>query len=433
MGASQRFVSLDSWLAWLETLHPKKIDFSLNRIRAVLDALALAAPPYRVITIGGTNGKGSCVAILESVYLHAGYSVGAFTSPHLWRFNERIRLNGKEASDDALVELFEIIEAARGPVTLSYFEYSAVAAMLHFARCKVDVALLEVGMGGRLDAVNAYDADAAAIVSIDIDHQEWLGQDRDAIGREKAGIIRKQRPVVIADSDPPASVLREIDAVGAHGYLIGRDFDGAASGEYFNYEATGQPARLLPRPPFGGEAQVANAAACVTVVDCLQEFLPVDSNALASGLSRARISGRIERRVVNGVEWIFDVAHNPAAASYFKRAWQDMPVVNTTLAVFAAMKDKNLADLLGPFVSGVDEWFLAPTESERSQTPEAVSEILGALAAGSVAQYQDVAAACADARSRAVPGDRVLVFGSFYTVGPAMAALELYFAPLSQG
>src|SRR5690606_4358764 len=211
----QSFASLAEWLAWLETLHPKKIDMSLDRIHVVLDALGIRPPPYRVITVGGTNGKGSCVAILESIYRQAGYRVGAFTSPHLVRFNERVRFDGADASDQELIALFESIDASLGAVTLSYFEASTVAAFLHFERCRADVAVLEVGMGGRVDAVNALDADAALIASIGLDHTDWLGPDREAIGHEKAGIMRAGRPVVVGDADPPASLARHAEAVGA--------------------------------------------------------------------------------------------------------------------------------------------------------------------------------------------------------------------------
>ena len=293
--SSRRQRSLEDWLAWLETLHPKKIDLSLDRVLAVLDRLRLREPPYTVITVAGTNGKGSCVAMLESIYWHAGYSVGAFTSPHLWRFNERVRVNGIDATDEELVELFEIIEATLGTITLSYFESSTLAALLAFARRKVDVAVLEVGMGGRLDASNAVDADCALIVSIDLDHQEWLGPDRDAIGREKAGIMRSGKPVVVADRNPPASLLEHAATVGANVRLIGRDFDYRRVGDRWR-PRDGDPAlSALPRPDFGGDEQYANAAACSVVVEQLSERLPVARTAVANGIEHAILRGRLER------------------------------------------------------------------------------------------------------------------------------------------
>src|SRR5690606_21161341 len=209
---------------------------SLERVTAVLERLDLAKPPYSVVTVAGTNGKGSCVAVLESIYWHAGYDVGAFTSPHLWRFNERIRFNGADAADDELVELFRDIDAVLGTITLSYFESSTVAALLHFARRKADVAILEVGMGGRLDASNAVAADCALIVSVDLDHREWLGPDREAIGREKAGIMRPGRPAVVGDASPPASLEAHANAIGARFALVGREFTFAREGDGWRVE-----------------------------------------------------------------------------------------------------------------------------------------------------------------------------------------------------
>ena len=295
MAGAARFATLAEWLAWLETQHPKKIDFGLDRIRSVLASLDLNPPPCRVIAIGGTNGKGSCVALLESIYLAAGYSVGAFTSPHLWRFNERLRVDGAQARDTELMELFRVIDAGRGAVSLSYFEWSAVAALLYFAREGVDVALLEVGMGGRLDAVNAVDADAALIVSVDLDHREWLGEDRDSIGREKAGIVRAGRPAIVGDADPPAGLVSAIRDRGANGILRGRDFDVVTAGSKLELVRPGNPAMVLPLPRFGGAIQAANAAASATTVDELQQVLPVRHEALVKGLRRAHAAGRWQK------------------------------------------------------------------------------------------------------------------------------------------
>lgn len=426
-----RFETLAEWLAWFETLHPKKIDFSLERIRDVLAALEIAVPRYRVVTVGGTNGKGSCVAILESIYLCAGYRVGAFTSPHLWRFNERIRFAGADASDAELVGVFERIEAARGNVTLSYFEASAVAAFLYFAMQDVDVAILEVGMGGRLDAVNVYDADAALIVSVDLDHKDYLGPDREAIGREKAGILRGDRPAIIADPDPPRSVLAAARERGARVHRLGRDFGVEAHADGLVYRRPGAAPRIFPRPPFGATIQLVNAAACITVVDSLQDVLAVDDAAIAAGLAAANLSGRFDRRVIDEVEWLFDVAHNPAAAARLRMAIDALPRKPRTLAVFGAMTDKDLVGVLRPFVADVAEWHVGAVASERGAELSQLCDALAELGASRVEQHVDIASACIAARARALPGERVLVFGSFYTVGPAIAALQLYCAPRS--
>lgn len=426
MSASRGFATLDEWLSHFQTLHPKKIDFSLDRIRAVLGALDIARPPYRVITVGGTNGKGSCVALLESIYLAAGYSVGAFTSPHLLRFNERVRINGHDASDRRLIGLFERIDAALGPVTLSYFESSAVAAMLCFADSGVDLAILEVGMGGRLDAVNVYDADAALISSVDLDHTDWLGPDREAIGGEKAGILRHGRPAVVADRDPPRRLRAAVDALGAAARYAGVDYDYRACGDGFEYLPRGRASSSWPRPRFGGDIQIANAAACLALVDSLQTMLPVPAEAAAAGLRKAYVHGRMERFEIDGVEWLLDVAHNPAAALLFRERLARSGRPARSLAVFGAMLDKDLKRVLAPFIDVVGAWFVGPVDSERSASGEQLNDTLASLAAGPVAVCADIEAACRAAHAAARPGDRVLVFGSFYTVGPAMALLGLY-------
>jgi len=423
---SQSFSTLDEWLAWFETLHPKKIDMSLDRIRTVLAALDLSVPPYRIVTVGGTNGKGSCVAYLEGIYREAGYSVGAFTSPHLWCFNERIRVNGVWATDDELVSLFKAMEQARGRVTLSYFESSAVAAFLYFARRKVDVAVLEVGMGGRLDAVNVYDADAALIASIGLDHEEWLGEDREQIGVEKAGIMRRGKPIVIADRDPPKSIDHAVESTGAQAFFIERDFDYTPSSAGFEYSERSGRGYALPAPCFGGSEQLINAAACVRAVECLQSVLPVDTRAIGAGIAAARAAGRLDRRLIDGSEWIFDVAHNPAAAARFSSYIAALPAASRTIAVFGAMLDKDLEGVLEPFVRGVDAWYVGPVDSERSASSKQLKDCLSVLGAQSITQSADISTASAAAREVVQPGERVLVFGSFYTVGPAMASLGLY-------
>jgi dihydrofolate synthase/folylpolyglutamate synthase len=430
--ASRRDYTLDDWLRRFETLHPKKIDLTLDRVIAVLDRLELRPPPYKVVTVAGTNGKGSCVAMLESIYWHAGYEVGAFTSPHLWRFNERIRLNGADAEDSELVELFEIVDSSLGDTTLSYFESSTVAALLHFARRRVDVAVLEVGMGGRLDASNAVDADCALVVSIDLDHREWLGDDREAIGREKAGIMRRGKPVVIADRDPPRSLLACAAAEGALPRMIGRDFDlRRAPGGW--RRTRGDERRVLPLPTFGGDEQYGNAAACAAVVECLAAELPVDDDALAAGIRNAYLRGRFERHEVEGVEWVFDVAHNPAAAALLAASVARLPPATRTLAVFAAMRDKDLAGVVGPFLSSVDAWFVTQANAERGATAEELRAVLAASGARAIETAIDVAAATAAARAAAQAGTRVIVFGSFHTVGAASDALGLYCAPSRMG
>ncbi|RPI59243.1 MAG: bifunctional folylpolyglutamate synthase/dihydrofolate synthase, partial [Lysobacterales bacterium] len=290
-----RGATLDRWLAWFETVHPKRIDLRLDRFIAILDELRLRTPAYKLVTVAGTNGKGSCVAMLESIYWHAGYDVGTFTSPHLWRFNERIRFNGVDAGDAELVEILEDVAARLGSATLSYFEASLVAALAFFRRSDPDVVILEVGMGGRLDATNALDTDCALITSIDLDHREWLGETREAIGLEKAGIVRRGKPVVIGDPAVPKSVLEHAAAKGAVPYLVGRDFDFRLDGSRWRRARDTGAAPSFPLPPFGGVEQLANAASCAAVVECLRDALPVSDAALAAGIANAYLRGRFER------------------------------------------------------------------------------------------------------------------------------------------
>ena len=415
---------LETWLEHLETLHPKKIDLGLERIGRVLDRLSVRTPPFRTVVIGGTNGKGSCVAFLESLYVAGDYSVGAFTSPHLWRFNERIRVNGVEAANETLVALFEGIEQARGEISLSYFEFSSAAALVHFAQSGVDVALLEVGLGGRLDAVNAVDGDASLVVSVDLDHQEWLGNSREEIGREKAGIMRRGCPAVIAERNPPQSLLVYAARVGADLRRLGVEFEFEAEGAQWTYRSTSGVVSGLPRPKFGGPVQIANAAGSLAVVESLQQELPLDRAAWRQGIAGARSSGRIEERNIGGVSWVFDVAHNPAAARVLAAALRRRPVRGRTLAVVALMQDKDHAGVLEPLRPLVDQWFVTCAGGDRGASPETLVSVLGPESHAAI--HPDPGGGCAQARDQAGPGDRVVVFGSFYLVGPALSALGIY-------
>ncbi len=415
---------LEAWLDRLETLHPKKIDLGLERIGRVLDRLSLRAPPFRSIVIGGTNGKGSCVAMLESLYLAGGYRVGAFTSPHLWRFNERIRVDGADTDSGTIVAIFERIERARGEISLSYFEFSTAAALMSFARSGVDVALLEVGLGGRLDAVNAIDADASLIASIDLDHQEWLGTTREEIGHEKAGIMRRGRPAVVAERNPPQSLLNHAADIGADLRRLGAEFDFDTHRDRWTYRSQDVNLSGLPYPGFGGREQVGNAAGCLAVLESLESTLPLDRSVWPRGIERARPRGRIEERDVGGVRWVFDVAHNPAAARVLAEALERLPVGGRTIAVVAMMEDKDHEGVLGPLMPAVHHWLLTCAGGDRGAAPETLAAVLEPGSTASI--FPDAAEAIENAGIRAEPGDRVVVFGSFYLVGPAMSALGIY-------
>ncbi|HSG65160.1 MAG TPA: bifunctional tetrahydrofolate synthase/dihydrofolate synthase [Gammaproteobacteria bacterium] len=415
--------ALDGWLERLEVLHPKKIDMSLERVERVVSALDLVEPPYRVLTVGGTNGKGSCVAYLETMYRQAGYRVAAYTSPHLWRFNERIRLGGVEATSADIIAAFEAIDRARGMTTLSYFEYATVAACWLFAERGVDIAVLEVGLGGRLDAVNALDADLALIASVDLDHQHWLGDTREAIGHEKAGIMRAARPAVVADRQVPASVLAHAAAIGAQLRRLGRDFDLTrhADGSW-DYRGVDAALASLPRPALPGEIQYDNAAACCAAIEALGTDLPVSRDAVAAALASVELPGRLQRVPLGGVEWLFDVAHNPAAALRLAEELRRSPVPGRTLAVVGLMADKDRRGVIGPLEGLVDLWLVTRAATERACAPAALLDTLAELGCAP-AREVPLADARALAAAAAEPGDRVVVFGSFQVVGPVMAAL----------
>lgn len=301
---------LEEWLRWQETLHPKAIELGLDRVRAVAGRLGLPAPGIRTLTVAGTNGKGSSTALLAEIYRAAGYRVGAYTSPHLYRYNERIAVDGMAVADAELCRAFAEVEAARGETPLTYFEFGTLAALRLLREAHVDVQVLEVGLGGRLDAVNLVDADGALITNIGLDHTDWLGPDRESIGREKAGILRSGRPAVCADPDPPGSIAALAGRVGASIWWLGRDFHWQAAGDAWSW--SGGPVRYkkLPPPGLAGSAQFRNAAGAIALVARMQPLLPVAETALRAALPRLRLPGRFERRG----RVVLDVAHNVEAA-----------------------------------------------------------------------------------------------------------------------
>ncbi len=410
--------NLSDWLAWQETLHPSVIDLGLDRVRRVLARLGLEPPGCPVITVGGTNGKGSCVALLDSVLIAAGFRTGTFTSPHLHRYNERIRIAGTDASDASLVAAFERIEAARQGDTLTFFEFNTLAALLIFDTAGLDCALLEVGMGGRLDAVNVVDPDVALVTSIGLDHCEWLGATVEEIGREKAGIFRAGRPAVFGSRDMPASVQSAADRVGASLHQLGRDFDYTVGPNDWSWQ--GGTIRLdgLPRPALAGAVQYANAAAVIAVLQVVSTRLPVAKEALAAGLSAASLAGRFEIRP-GPVTWIFDVAHNPAAAQVLADNLAGLPNVGRTIAVCGILGDKDVVSIATQLHSSIDLWILAGLSGPRAGSLGSLRERFERAGVPIEFAAPDVTSACEAALSLAGPGDRIVVFGSFLTVGPA--------------
>jgi dihydrofolate synthase/folylpolyglutamate synthase len=416
---------LTAWLAYLERLHPRGVELGLDRVSAVRERLALNLP-FPVVTVGGTNGKGSTCALLERMLGCAGYRVGLYTSPHLLRYNERVRIAGAQAADTALTAAFERIEAARGEISLTYFEFGTLAAALLFRDAALDVAVLEVGLGGRLDAVNAFDSDCAVITSIGLDHMDYLGPTREDIGREKAGIFRGGRPAVVAEPDPPGSLIGHARAIGAQLYLVDRDFGATGGAGQWSYWSWLGRRSGLPRPALRGACQLGNAAAALAALDCLRERLPVDMGAVRRGLVEVELPGRFQ--VLPGRPTIvLDVAHNPHAA---QRLGENLDALRRdaggrTLAVFGMLKDKDIAGVAAALGGRVDSWWIAGLPGERGADGERVRAALAAAGLTAPAEIcADTATAFRRAREAARPDDRIVVFGSFLTVSAVLALAD---------
>ncbi|MCW8829800.1 MAG: bifunctional tetrahydrofolate synthase/dihydrofolate synthase [Gammaproteobacteria bacterium] len=414
-----RFSSLEQWLHWQESLHPSAIDLGLERPGKVLHTLGLESPSHTVITVAGTNGKGSSVAMLESILLAAGYRVGCYTSPHLLHYNERIRINGESATDEALCEAFERIDQARGDTSLTYFEFGTLAAIDLFARAGLDVAVLEVGLGGRLDAVNLLDADVALITAIDIDHAAWLGDDREAIGREKAGIFRPGRPAVCSDPRPPQSLLAYAEELGTPLWLLGRDFDYHAEEKGWSWSG-GQRYTVLPLPALRGPFQLQNAAGVVKVLTLLADSLPVTPQHLRQGLLSVRLAGRFQ--LLSGeVPLIVDVAHNPQSAAALAVNLRQIPLKGQTRAVVAMLADKDLARVVRELVPVVEHWYVAGLDVWRGCDADSLAAVVAAESASCPQVFASLDEAVKQAQQEAGPGDRIVVFGSFHTVAAVLA------------
>lgn len=418
-----RFDSLQAWLDWQQALHPSEIDLGLARVRTVLEALA-PARPRQVLTIGGTNGKGSVTGMLEAMLRAAGYDVGCFTSPHLLDYNERIRLAGRPVDDAALLEAFARIDAARGETSLTFFEWNTLAALLLFGRARVDVAVLEVGLGGRLDAVNVLDPDVAAVVSVGLDHTEWLGTTIEQIAREKAGIFRAGRVAVFGARRAPRAIGATATRLGARLRRLGVDFDFVERPDGWDYVSTGCRRGDLPLPGIPGPAQLGNAATALAVLEAAEPGLLVPDDAVRAGLRDVRLAGRFQQ-VGDDPRWVLDVAHNPDAARTLAAGLAAHPAAGRTLAVCGVLGDKDVAGIATALAGCVDEWIAVRLEGARALPEAALAERLAAALRRPVLQQPSVADGCAAARAAARPGDRILVFGSFLTVGAALRWLGL--------
>jgi len=418
-----RFTTLDDWLRWQEQLHPSAIDLGLERVDAVWRRLCPNGLGCPVVTVGGTNGKGSSVAMLESILGAAGYRTGCYTSPHLLRYNERIRIAGEQVPDADLCAAFERVDRARGEVSLTYFEFGTLAALELFAAAGLDLALLEVGLGGRLDAVNVLDAEVALVTGVGLDHTQWLGDDLDSIAREKAGIFRSGRPAIIGQADPPPALLQVAESTGAQVFLAGREFAAESGDGEWSWRGPTLIRSRLPRPALGSGKQLDNAAAVLMVLECLAERFPVEEGALRGGLERVRLAGRLQL-IPDEVPLILDVAHNVQAARNLALDLGSIPSVGRTHGVFGCLGDKDAAGMAAALAIRIDHWHLAAPRGPRALGNGELEQALDAAGVEAPRRgYPSVAAALEGARSEARPGDRILVTGSFLTVAEV---LELF-------
>jgi dihydrofolate synthase/folylpolyglutamate synthase len=414
--AAQRLWTLADWLAHVERLHPLGIEMTLARTRAVAQRMGLRFT-VPVVMVAGTNGKGSTCAMLESIALRAGYRVGLYSKPHLVEFEERCRLRGQMVAPEALLLHFQLVEAARGEITLTYFEFTTLAIMHLLSQAPLDLVILEVGLGGRLDAVNAIDADVSIITSIDLDHTEYLGPDRESIGREKAHIMRNGRPAVVSDPMPPASVAEHAKAVGADLWLAGRDFAHGGDRQQWHWKGRQRRYHALSYPALRGANQLINAAGVLAAFEALADRLPITAQAVRDGLALVELPGRFQ--IVPGQPvLVLDVAHNPHAAATLAVNLDQMGFYPRTFAVFGAMRDKDLARVVRPLLPLVTEWHVCGLPTPRAATPADLEQV---LPGATVVRHENPNEALQAALSAADPADRILVFGSFWTVGGVTA------------
>ena len=410
--------TLAGWLEYVERQHPQAIALGLERVLEVLARLKIefSCP---IFTVGGTNGKGSTCAMLEAVLKSAGYRTGLYSSPHLLRYNERVRVAGREADDAALCAAFEAVERARGAVPLTYFEFGTLAAFVLFSNQKLEALILEVGLGGRLDAVNVLDADCAILTSVGIDHVEFLGESREAIGGEKAGIFRSGRPAIVADPDPPASVLLAAQQLNARLLLLGRDFGYQSQGTQWAYWGPAGKRSGLAHPALRGAMQLRNASAALAALDTLRDRLPIAMQDVRRALAEMTLPGRFQ--VLPGrPQVILDVAHNPQAAAVLAANLGDGGFSPEVIAVFGMLKDKDIAGVVRAVAPRITRWHLATLPGPRGADSRLLSGIFLELQIKTpINEHGSVAEALAAARSEAGEGDKIVVFGSFLTVAGA--------------
>ena len=393
--------TLDDWLNWQDTLMEKTIVLGLDRVQIVYDQLFPNGVPFAVITVAGTNGKGSTVAFIDSIYNETKYKVGRSTSPHLLKYNERFAIDGQEVTDELIIKAFELIETKRQDVTLTYFEFSTLAALIMFAEASVDLAILEVGLGGRLDSVNVVDSDVSVITNIAIDHTDYLGDTREAIGREKAGVMRTSKPCICGDQDPPKSLLSYAKEINTPLTLVSESYKNAIGLE--------------------GAHQKLNAAVAVKAIESLTNQFPVSHNMIIEGVKKTRIAARFEKIIIGDKTVILDVAHNPAAVKSLVETLSENPV--KTVAIFSALVDKNIADMIELASGSIKHWFLVPIKAERSIELKALKDKFGNSESTTICLNMSDAIK----QSLGLEGiNRVVIFGSFYTIADASEIIKKF-------
>ena len=414
---------LNDWLAYIEALHPKDIEMGLGRVNQVKQRLNLKTD-FPVITVAGTNGKGSTCAMLEHIYHAAGYRVASYSSPHLLRYSERIRVGSLEISDAELIIAFQAIEDARQEIQLTYFEYGTLAAMWHFCATKVDVAILEVGLGGRLDAVNVFEPSCAIVTSVDLDHMDFLGDTRELIGAEKAGIFRKNVPAICGELNPPQSLIDYAQKTGASLKCVQRHFSFESEQNHWRYLADDVVLDRLPMPALIGDFQLYNASCVITAIQSLQNILPVSQAEIEAGLLTVRLHGRYQY-LSTKPDVILDVAHNPHAAKSLASNLQKTSTSGKTIAVFAMLADKDIAGVVNAITNEIDDWYVSGVSHVRGADGAKVQElILSELPNASISLFGEVAEAYAQACIDANENDRIIILGSFFTVAEVMRVLQ---------
>jgi len=417
-------IALSDWLTYLESLHPKTIALGLERVEQVRQRLNIQ-PEFSIITVGGTNGKGSVCAMLESILHAAGYRVGCYTSPHLLRYNERVSIGTQHVSDEELCAAFEKIELAREDTLLTYFEFGTLAAMQCFIERKVEVAILEIGLGGRLDAVNAFDSECSILTSVDIDHTDYLGDTRELIAFEKAGIFRKGKIAICADVDVPKAVEDHAGKIGAKLWRIGKEFGFTAHQSQWDYRSTKVNRNALPYPALRGNYQLYNASAALAALDALRDKFPVSMDAVRRGLGEVCLAGRFQL-APGKPTLILDVAHNPHAARSLANNLDELPPCQHTWAIFSMLRDKDIAGVASALGSRIDTWLVSGINVPRGATTVELMETLQQSGNhGEILTFDSIPEAVSYAYNAAGENDRILAFGSFYTVAEVMAARGL--------